>query len=92
MPQSFSIKLHSETRVSGRLGISGDISLDMSITPYQASEGIALNNPQCPITPTLTSSVHHFISSIDYNVFILLHFYRMSSLKRPFEPKSDVKQ
>ena len=26
MPQSFSIKLHSETQVSGRLGMSGGIS------------------------------------------------------------------
>ena len=32
----------------------------MPRTPYRASEGNALNNPPCPITPTLTSSsVHH---------------------------------
>ena len=53
MPQSFIIKLYSETQVSGRLGMSGGIS------PRRAKEN-ALNNPPCPITPTLTlSSVHH---------------------------------
>ena len=58
MPRSFSIKLHSETQVSRRLG--------MSTCPYTCPEPLgrekenALNNPPCPITPTLTSSsVHH---------------------------------
>ena len=36
MPQSFSIKLHGETQVSGRLGVD---PLDMPRTPYQASKG-----------------------------------------------------
>ena len=35
MPMSFSIKLHSETQVSDRLGVD---PLDMPRTPYQASE------------------------------------------------------
>ena len=40
MPRSFSIKLHSETQVSGRLGMSGVDPLDMPRTPYYwASEG-----------------------------------------------------
>ena len=39
MRQSFIIKLYSETQVSGRLGMSGGISLDMPRTPYRASEG-----------------------------------------------------
>ena len=40
MPRSFSIKLHSETQVSGRLGIClGMDPLDMLRTPYRASEG-----------------------------------------------------
>ena len=34
MPQSFIIKLYSETQVSGRLG-----GVDMPRTPYRASEG-----------------------------------------------------
>ena len=37
MPWSFSIKLHSKTQVSGRLGMSGP--LDMPRTPYWASKG-----------------------------------------------------
>ena len=32
MPRSFSIKLHSESQVSGRLGMSGVDSLDMPRT------------------------------------------------------------
>ena len=36
---SFSIKLHSENQVSGRLGMSGVDPLDMTRTPYRASEG-----------------------------------------------------
>ena len=49
MPRSFSIELHSETLVSGRLEpLIG-----------RAKEK-ALNNLPCPITPTLTASpVHH---------------------------------
>ena len=43
MSRSFSIKLHSETQVSGRLGISGGGGgigpLDMPRTPYQTSKG-----------------------------------------------------
>ena len=39
MPQSFIIKLYSETQVSGRLGMSGGYPLDMPRTPYRASEG-----------------------------------------------------
>ena len=40
MLQSFSIKLRSETQVSGRLGMSrGIYPLDMPRTPYRASEG-----------------------------------------------------
>ena len=33
---SFNIKLHSETQISGRLGVH---PLDMPRTPYRASEG-----------------------------------------------------
>ena len=58
MPRSFIIKLHSETQVSGRLG---DLPPRHAQNPLsgRAKEN-ALNNPPCPITPTLTSSyVHH---------------------------------
>ena len=36
MPRSFTIELHSETRVSGYMGVD---PLDMPRTPYLASEG-----------------------------------------------------
>ena len=36
MPRSFSIKLHSETQISGHLGVD---PLDMPRTPYRVSEG-----------------------------------------------------
>ena len=36
MQWSFSIKLHSETQMSARLGVE---PLDMPITPYRVSEG-----------------------------------------------------
>ena len=40
MPHSLSIKLHSETQVSGRLwACLGVNPLDMPRAPYQASEG-----------------------------------------------------
>ena len=73
MPWSFSIKLHSEPKSLAVWASLGVAPLDMLRTPYRwRAKGNALNNPPCPITPTLTSSsVHHFISSIDYNVFIV---------------------
>ena len=36
LPRSFNIKLHSESQVSGCLGVD---PLDMPRTPYRASEG-----------------------------------------------------
>ena len=39
MPRNLSIKLHRETQVSARLGMSGVDPLDMPRTPYRASEG-----------------------------------------------------
>ena len=46
--------------------------LDMPRTHYRASEGERLNNPPCPITPTLTSSsVHHSSHQLTTTFFIL---------------------
>ena len=59
MPRSFSIKLHSETQVSGSWACLGIDPLDKPRTYYRASEENALNNPPCRITPTLTSSSVH---------------------------------
>ena len=85
MPRCFIIKLYSETQVSGRLGMSGGRSPRHAQNPLiigRAKEN-ALNNPPCPITPTLTSSsVHHFISSIDYKVFIVLQCHLKDHLCR----------
>ena len=70
MPQSFIIKLYSETQVSGRLGMSGGTCPEPLIG--RAKEN-ALNNPPCPITPTLTSlSVHH--SSHQLTTTFLLYY------------------
>ena len=38
-PRSFSIKLHNETQVSGRLGCLGVCPLGMPRTPCRANEG-----------------------------------------------------
>ena len=66
MPRSFSIKLHSETRISGRLGVD---PLDMPRAPYRVSEG----KPTMPYHPHPHIIIcTSFISSIDYNVFIVL--------------------
>ena len=61
MPQSFSIKLHSETQVSGRLGMSAGKSHRHVQNPLSGERRKKTpNNPPCPITSTLTSSfVHH---------------------------------
>ena len=72
MPRCFSIKLHRETQVSDRLGMSGGGSPRHAQNPLSGERRKTLSiTPPCPRTPTLTSlSVHHLISSIDYNVFI----------------------
>ena len=89
MPQSFSIKLHSETQVSGRLSMSGARS------PGHAK------NPLCGEQRKTLSITHHALSPphSHYHLYIihfinwLQRFYRIiMSLKRPFMPKSDVKQ
>ena len=86
MPR-FSIKLHSETQVSSRLGMSGGRSPRHAQNPLSGERRKTLSITHHAYHPHPTSSsVHHFISSIDL-------FYRITmSLKRPFVPKSDVKQ
>ena len=75
MPQSFIIKLYSETQVSGHLGMSGGIS------PRHAQ------NPLSGERRKTLSITHHALSPQPSR------FYRIiMSLKRPFVPKSDVKQ
>ena len=70
MSWSFSIKLHSETQVSGRLGVD---PLDMPRTPYLASEGKRSQQLTMPYHPHPHIMIcTPFISSIDYNAFIVL--------------------
>ena len=61
MLRRVSIKLHSETQASDNLSMSMGKFLRHAQNALicQVKEN-ALNNPPCPITPTLTSSsVHH---------------------------------
>ena len=73
MPQSFIIKLYSETQVSGRLGMSGGISPRHVQNPLSGERRKTLS-----ITHHALSHPHphiictSFISSTDYNVFIVL--------------------
>ena len=88
MPQSFIIKLYSETQVSSRLGMSGGIS------PRHAQ------NPLSGERRKTLSITHHALSLPPSHHLYIIHlinwlqrFYRIiMSLKRPFVPKSDVKQ
>ena len=63
MPQSFIIKLYSETQVSGRLGMSGGISPRHAQNPLSGERRKTLSittHHALAITPTLpSSSVHH---------------------------------
>ena len=67
------VSFEQEKRVSGRLGMPGVNSLDMPITPYQASEEKHSQQPTMPYHPTLTSSsVHH--SSHQWTALFLLYY------------------
>ena len=89
MPRSFSIKLHSETQVSGRLGMS---------------EGRSPRHAQNPLSgerrKTLSITHHDLSHPPSHHHLYIIHlinwlqcFYRITmSLKKTFVPKSDVKQ
>ena len=66
MPRSFSIELHRETQVPAIWACLGVDPLDMPRTPYRASTIICTS----------------FISSIDYNVFIVLQCHLKDHLYR----------
>ena len=87
MPRSFIIKLNRGTQVSGRLGMSGARSPRHAQNPFSGERRKTLLITHL-ITPTLTSSyVHHSSHQLTTT------FYSITvSLKRPFVPKSDVKQ
>ena len=89
MPQSFSIKLHSETQVSGRLGMSGGISPRHAQSPLSGERRKTLSITHHALSPP--PSHHHLY--IIYLINWLQRFYLIiMSLKRPFVLKSDVKQ
>ena len=54
--------------------------LDMPRTPYWASEGNTLNNPPCPITPTLTQSNDLLLPLHYYSFCIILPAFMQSLL------------
>ena len=89
MPQSFIIKLYSETQVSGRLGMSGGISPRHAQNPLSGERRKTLSITLHALSPP--PSHHHLY--IIHLINWLQRFYRIiMSLKRPFVPKSDVKQ
>ena len=84
--ESFIIYLHSETQVSGRLGMSGGISPRHAQNPLPGERRKTLS-----ITHHALSPSHHHLYII-HLINWLQRFYRITmSLKRPFVPKSDVK-
>ena len=89
VPQSFIIKLYSETQVSGRLGMSGGISPRHAQNPLSGEGRKTLSITHHALSPP--PSHHHLY--IIHLINWLQRFYRIiMSLKRPFVPKSDVKQ
>ena len=89
MPRCFSIKLHSETQVSGRLGMSGVRSPRHAQNPLSSERRKTLSITYHALSPPPS---HHHIYII-HLMTLLQRFYRITmSLKRPFVPKSDVKQ
>ena len=89
MPRSFSIKLHSETPVSGRLGMSGGRS------PRHAQNLLSSERRKThSITHhALSPHLHIIICTSFYLINWPQRFYRITmSLKRPFVSKSNVKQ
>ena len=89
MPRSFNIKLHSQTQVSGRLGMSGGRSPGHAQDPLSGERRKTRSITHHPLS--LPPSHHHLC--IIHLINWLQRFYRITmSLKRPFVPKSDVKQ
>ena len=89
MPQSFIIKLYSETQVSGRLGMSGGISPRHAQNPLSGERRKTLSITHHALSPPPS---HHHLCII-HLINWLQRFDRIiMSLKIPFVPKSDVKQ
>ena len=88
MSRSFSIKLHSETQVSGSLSMSGGKSPRHAQNAFLGKRRKTLSITHHALSPPPS---HHLY--IIHLINWLQRFYRITmSLKRPFVPKSDVKQ
>ena len=89
MRRCFSIKLLSEIQVSGHLGMSGGRSPRHAQNPLSGERRKTLSITHHALSPP--PSHHHLY--IIHLINRLQRFYRITmSLKRPFVPKSDVKQ
>ena len=78
------IKLHSETQVSGRLGMSGGRSPRHAQNPLSGEERKTLSITHHALSPP---PLHHHLYII-HLINWLQRFYRITmSLKRPFVPK-----
>ena len=87
--ESFCYSRHSETQVSGRLGMSGGRSPRLAQNPLLGERRKTLSITHHALSPP--PSHHHLY--IIHLINWLQRFYRIiMSLKRPFVPKSDVKQ
>ena len=83
MPQSFSIRLHSETQVSGRLGMFGGRSTRHGQNPLSGERRKTLSVTHHALSPHPHIIIcTSFISSIDYNVFIVLQCHLKDLLCR----------
>ena len=89
MPRCFRIKLHRETQVSGRLGMSGGRSPGHAQNPLSGEWRKTLSITHHALSPPPSHHHLYIIHLINWPE----PFYRIAmSLKRPFVPKSDVKQ
>ena len=85
----FSIKLHSETQVSGHLSMSGGRSPSHAQNPLSGEQWETLLITHHALSPP--PSHHHLY--IIHLINWLQRFYHIAmSLKKTFVPKSDVKQ
>ena len=83
MPQSFIIKLYSETQVSGRLGMSGGISPRHAQNPLSGERRKTLSITHHALSPHPHIIIcTSFISLINYNVFIVLQCHLKDHLCR----------
>ena len=89
MPWSFNIKFHSETQVCCRLDMPGGRSPRHAQNPLVGEQRKTLSITHHALSPP--PSHHHLY--IIHHINLLQRFYRIiMSFKRPFVPKSDVKQ